>query len=207
MNVQIGMNLKNSKEAILNQALGIFSRLGFHKTTMADIASASNRGRRTIYTYFKSKEEVYEAVVERELDKVLDVIRLKLEEVEFADSKLEVYLETRLKSIIELTKFHEALRIAYSYNYKHVESIRQKLDIEGNTILKSILELGVQQNILIADDVDIVVETLSIIIRGIEFILIKEDKEQLTDLHIQSMQALILNGLTKKYPLNNKSCI
>ncbi len=195
--MQIGMNLKNSKETILNQALGIFSRLGFHKTTMADIANASNRGRRTIYTYFKSKEEVYEAVVERELDKVLEVIRLKLKEVQSADKKLEVYIETRLKATIELTKYHEALRVAYFNNYKLVESIRCKLDIEEGVIIKSILTEGVQQDNLIVDDVDVVAENLSVIIRGIEFILIKEDNEHLTDLHVKSLQNIILNGLTR----------
>lgn len=191
------MNLKNSKETILNQALGIFSRLGFHKTTMADIASASNRGRRTIYTYFKSKEEVYEAVVERELDKVLEVIQEELNDVEFADNKLEVYLKTRLKSIVDLTKYHEALHIAYLNNYKLVENIRSKLDVEEMKILNTILELGVRQEKFVCDNIEVTAENLSVIIRGVEFILVKENKEQLTEMHIDSMQKMILNGLTK----------
>ena len=35
---------------------------------MNDIAVASKKGRRTLYTYFKSKEDIYMAVVESELE-------------------------------------------------------------------------------------------------------------------------------------------
>lgn len=38
---------------------------------MNDIAIAAEKGRRTIYTYFKNKRDIYNAVVETESDKVL----------------------------------------------------------------------------------------------------------------------------------------
>lgn len=193
--MQVRMSVRNSKETILNQALAIFSRLGFHKTTMADIANASNRGRRTIYTYFKSKEEVFEAVVEREIDKVLILIHQKLKQSVAADEKLLIYFQTRLKSIIELTRYHEALRIAYQNNYQLVERIREKLDKEEKVILKKVIEEGIQQGQFVSDDIKIVVDNLSVMIRGIEFILINEDNEQLSDVQIQSMRDLVLNGL------------
>jgi len=196
--VQVGMKLKNSKEAILNQALAIFSRLGFNKTTMADIANASNRGRRTIYTYFNSKEEVFDAVVERELDKVLETINQKLKNVESADKKLAIYIETRLNAIIELTNYHEALHIAYLQNYKRVEYMRRKLDKAEGIILQEILELGKQQNKFQIEELNIVLKNLSVLIRGVEFILIKEKKEILTDNHVNNIQQLIINGIIKK---------
>lgn len=191
------MNLKNSKETILNQALSIFSRLGFNKTTMADIANASNRGRRTIYTYFKSKEEVFDAVVERELDKVLEIISQKMSEVNKADEKLLIYVKTRLTSIIKLTKYHEALHIAYMQNYKRVEYMRRKLDEQEYYTLKDILTKGIEQDIFDISDIEVVIDNMSILIRGIEFILIKEDREKLSDEQLENMQQILLNGLTK----------
>ena len=38
---------------------------------MNDIATASDKGRRTIYTYFKSKREIFNAVIESETDDLL----------------------------------------------------------------------------------------------------------------------------------------
>ena len=46
----------------------IFAKNGVDDTTMNDIAVASKKGRRTLYTYFKSKEDIYIAVVESELE-------------------------------------------------------------------------------------------------------------------------------------------
>ena len=39
---------------------------------MNDIASASEKGRRTIYTYFRSKRDIYNAVVKTESDKIIE---------------------------------------------------------------------------------------------------------------------------------------
>lgn len=195
--VQIRMKLKNSKEAILNQALTIFSRLGFTKTTMADIANASNRGRRTIYTYFKSKEEVFDAVVERELDKVLEVINYKLKDTDQADEMLAMYFDARLNAIIELTKYHKALHIAYLQNYTQVERMRRKLDKAEGEILRKILLLGREQDKFQIDDIEITYKNLSVLIRGVEFVLIKENKEELTEAQIKNIQQLILKGIIK----------
>lgn len=191
------MNIKNSKETILNQALTIFGRLGFHKTTMADIANASKRGRRTIYTYFKNKEEVYEAVVAREIDKVLEEIQTKIESKEKATEKLSVYIESRLFAIIELTKHYDALRIAYVNNYQWVEKIRARLDEQEKEIIHNILQLGVSNDDLSIDDINAKTINLAYIIQGIEFILIKENDETITKNQIKDVQHTILNGLIK----------
>ena len=49
--------------------------MGVENTTMNDIALASKKGRRTLYTYFKSKEDIYLAVVESELDILSDMMK------------------------------------------------------------------------------------------------------------------------------------
>ena len=53
---------------IVGVARKIFTRYGFRKTTMEEIAAASRKGKSSIYYYFKSKEEIFRAVVEREAE-------------------------------------------------------------------------------------------------------------------------------------------
>ncbi len=67
------------KEEIRNHIVGvarkIFTRNGFKKTTMEEIAEVSQKGKSSIYYYFASKEEIFRAVVEneaRELKERLD---------------------------------------------------------------------------------------------------------------------------------------
>lgn len=189
------MNVKNSKETILNQALTIFGRLGFHKTTMADIASASKRGRRTIYMYFKNKEEVYEAVVEREINRVIDDIQEKLEHIPDPETKFAKYVELRIRSIIKLTKDFGALRQAFLNNYKWVEKIRQTLDVRELNMLVRLLDEANAKNLFSIENTDLSAKNIMMLLKGIEFILIKENNDDLTTKHIHNLQNILLNGL------------
>ncbi|MDA3891630.1 MAG: TetR/AcrR family transcriptional regulator [Salinivirgaceae bacterium] len=192
------MNLKNSKEAILNQALSIFGRLGFHKTTMADIAEASKRGRRTIYTYFKNKEEVYEAVVEREIERVIENLKKEIQSTDSVKEKFNNYINSRLRAIIALTKNYAALRTAFLNNYKWVEKIRLTLDQEEKIILNQLLELGANKQVFTIKDKASIVKSIMLMIKGIEYVLIKENNEEITKLQVSTLQHLLQNGLLKR---------
>lgn len=192
------MNLKNSKEAILNQALTIFGKLGFHKTTMADIAEASKRGRRTIYTYFKNKEEVYEAVVEREIERIIEDLKLALHATESIEEKFKIYLNSRIRAIISLTKDYDALRVAFLNNYKWVEKIRQTLDREEKIILTQLIQLGKNELIVNSSDVNTTVKNIMLMVKGIEYMLIKENNDDSTTLQIANVQQLLLKGILNR---------
>ena len=54
------------QQQILDAAAAVIIRLGYDKTTMSDIAEAAGASRRTVYLYFKGKEELFEALMVRE---------------------------------------------------------------------------------------------------------------------------------------------
>src|SRR6185295_3360606 len=54
------------QQQILDAAAAVIIRLGYNKTTMSDIAEEAGASRRTVYLYFKSKEELFEALLYRE---------------------------------------------------------------------------------------------------------------------------------------------
>ena len=189
------MKLKSSKETILTHALTIFGRLGFHKTTMADIANASKKGRRTIYMYFKNKEEVYEAVVEREIERVIELMQKENQQQLTAIDQLSGYLGLRLRSVVKLTQYYDALKIAYLKNYKWVEKIRTKLDAEDKTIITQIIQKGCLNGEFKIEQIDVTVRNILFLIQGIEFMLIKESSEPVTDQQIENLQTLVTNGL------------
>lgn len=65
----------NTREKFIEVAKQLFARKGVENTTMNDIASASDKGRRTIYTYFKSKTDILNAVVESESDRLINQLK------------------------------------------------------------------------------------------------------------------------------------
>ena len=57
------INKEEFRRKVIVSAGKIFSRYGFKKTTMDEIAKALKMGKSSIYYYFESKEEIFEAVV------------------------------------------------------------------------------------------------------------------------------------------------
>ena len=68
------MTVSKTKAKLVDVARQLFAKMGVENTTMNDIALASKKGRRPLYTYFKSKEDIYLAVVESELDILSDMM-------------------------------------------------------------------------------------------------------------------------------------
>jgi AcrR family transcriptional regulator len=54
------------QQQILDAAAAVIIRLGYDKTTVSDIAEEAGASRRTVYLYFKGKEELFEALLYRE---------------------------------------------------------------------------------------------------------------------------------------------
>lgn len=64
-----------TRETLIDVARKLFAKKGLENTTVADIADASDKGRRTVYTYFKNKEAIYDAVIEAESDNIVERLR------------------------------------------------------------------------------------------------------------------------------------
>ena len=57
------MSISKTRQKLVDVARQLFAKNGIANTTMNDIAVASGKGRRTLYTYFNRKEDVYSAVI------------------------------------------------------------------------------------------------------------------------------------------------
>ena len=64
------MSTVDTRELLIKVARKLFSKEGIGNITMNDIAKAANKSRRTVYTYFQSKEELLEASIEMEVKKI-----------------------------------------------------------------------------------------------------------------------------------------
>ena len=93
------MTVSKTREMLIDVARQLFARMGVDNTTMNDIALASKKGRRTLYTYFKSKNEIYLAVVESELNRLHKMLCDVAEKDLPADEKLMTFIYARLDAV------------------------------------------------------------------------------------------------------------
>jgi AcrR family transcriptional regulator len=69
--------LQDRRQHILMAAIEVFGRKGFDGANVADIAEAAEVGKGTVYLYFKSKDEIFRAILENYsfMPELLDVLK------------------------------------------------------------------------------------------------------------------------------------
>ncbi len=117
-----------TKQLLIDVARELFGESGKSRVTMNDIAEASNKGRRTLYTYFKSKEDVYKAVIENELNIILEALIANSKRNLSPYDKLKGHIVTHLDSVKKSVSRNGTLRADFFKDIYEVERIRRKID-------------------------------------------------------------------------------
>ncbi|HAW06579.1 MAG: TetR/AcrR family transcriptional regulator [Prevotella stercorea] len=162
------MSISKTRQKLIDIARQLFAKRGVANTTMNDIAVASGKGRRTLYTYFNSKEEVYSAVIESELERLSD----KLDEVAAMKMRpLDKVIEliyTHLSMIRETVVRNGNLRAEFFRNIWMVEKVRKKFDDYEIDLFCKVYQDGKADGEFDIDDVNLVADITHYCIKGLE---------------------------------------
>ena len=185
------MAIIKTRAMLIDVARQLFAKLGVENTTMNDIAVASHKGRRTLYTYFNNKNEVYKAVVESELDKMIEALQEVMNKDLPADEKLMLFFYTRLDAVKNVVARNGTLKADFFRDIWRVQNVRKSFDKKETEILKSILQEGISSGTLSMPDVDLTAEILHNALRGLELPYIRglfnpmdaENKKRYINIH------------------------
>ncbi len=186
---------------LIEVARQLFARMGVDNTTMNDIAQASQKGRRTLYTYFKSKNEIYLAVVESELNRLYKMLQDVAAKNLPADEKLVTFIYTRLDAIKALVFRNGTLRANFFRDIWRVEKVRKSFDIRETELIKGILDAGVREGIFAMPDTGITAVVLHHALKGLEVPYIRGIMGDNISQRIKrkdNVMNLIFNGITIK---------
>lgn len=200
------MAVSKTRAKLVDIARQLFARNGVNETTMNDIAVASQKGRRTLYTYFKSKEEIYMAVVESELEMLSEALEKVASEKIAPDLKILKMIETHLDTIKLIVRRNGTLRASFFRDIWRVERVRRKFNLNEINLFKQILIEGKEQGLFNVDNVDILANILHYCIKGIEVPYIRgKIGEDLEDQKGWEYVARIVYGaLGRQIPENEK---
>lgn len=162
------MTVQKTRAKLVDVARQLFAKKGVEDTTMNDIAVASRKGRRTLYTYFKSKEQIYMAVVESELEMLSDRLTEAAERAVSPDKKILELIMTHLDTIKMVVYRNGTLRASFFRDIWRVEAVRKHFDQNEIVLFRRILEEGKMQGYFDIDNVDITADILHYCIKGIE---------------------------------------
>lgn len=162
------MTVQKTRAKLVDVARQLFAKKGVEDTTMNDIAVASRKGRRTLYTYFKSKEQIYMAVVESELEMLSDRLKEAAGKTMSPDKKILELIMTHLDTIKMVVYRNGTLRASFFRDIWRVEAVRKHFDQNEIVLFRRILEEGKMQGYFDIDNVDITADILHYCIKGIE---------------------------------------
>lgn len=162
------MSITKTRQKLLEVARELFAHKGLEATTMNDIAAASGRGRRTLYTYFRNKEEIYYAVIEEELERLSE----KMDKVASMDvepeEKIFTLIYTHLSIIRDTVARNGTLRAEFFRNIWMVEKVRKAFDVEEHRILQKVLQEGVDKGRFRIENVGLMADIVYYSVKGLE---------------------------------------
>lgn len=162
------MIVLKTRAKLVDVARQLFAKKGVEATTMNDIAVASKKGRRTLYTYFKSKDQIYMAVVESELKMLSDTMDKVAKKPTVPDEKILELITTHLDIIKMAVYRNGTLRADFFRDIWRVEAMRKYFDNNEIKLFREVLREGKEQGLFDIDNVEITADILHYCIKGIE---------------------------------------
>jgi len=186
------------KNILLQVAQGIFARFGLFKTSVDEIAKTARMGKSSIYYYFKSKEDIFKAVLEKELKTLREKIITAIAEAKSPQEKLRIFIITRMKYTKELANIYGALKDEYLRHYAFIQKLRANYDHEEINTVNNILQEGMKGRVFFIKDLELTSFAIGTAIKGLEYDWAIRVGEKELEETIDGLLEVLFYGITKR---------
>ncbi|WP_051412198.1 TetR/AcrR family transcriptional regulator [Halonatronum saccharophilum] len=145
------MEDESKKVKIIDAALKLFSSKGYHKTKMIEIADEAGVAKGTLYWYFDSKKQLFQAILLNGISQLVNRMKEDILEEEGARDKLRKVIELSIRFFAEckqLSKMYQESTVAISQDFK--EKLFEIKEEEVRLILK-IIDEGKEEGVFRVD--------------------------------------------------------
>lgn len=201
------MRGERTRKKLIEVARQLFIKSGVESTTMNDIAVAAGKVRRTLYTHFKSKEDVYWAVVESEIMQLIDRLKSIVNQDLPPEEKLTHYIFHRLELIKEIVFRNGTLRTDFFRDVWSLEHAWKDIGQQEIALLRSILREGVDNGSFEVENISATAILIHYALRGFDAPYVRNHFQRMSPGREEIRSAaieLILNGVKAKGKVCNK---
>ncbi|RMG61165.1 MAG: TetR/AcrR family transcriptional regulator [Deltaproteobacteria bacterium] len=138
---------EEKRERILQAALRVFSRKGFYKSRVSEIAKEAGVADGTIYLYFKNKDDLLISIFEEKIDELIRILREKLEGVESPEEKMRIFIENHLFLLQRNRALAEMLQVELRQSNKFMKEYVPVKFLEYLDLLAEIIEEGKRKGV------------------------------------------------------------
>jgi AcrR family transcriptional regulator len=172
------MSLENTRDKILSVANNLFSKFGFHKTSMDEIAKIARKAKGSLYYHFASKEDLFREVVSKEITNLKNqlttvVVNNKLS----ASEKINSYFIISMEVLHNASNYHETIKADFFEHFDFIDDLRNELDAWEKENIKKIILQGIEtKEFVIEGDIDILLDVYIMVLKGLEIPFFIQDK-------------------------------
>jgi AcrR family transcriptional regulator len=200
-NSEIAEDMVNKEEfrrKVIVSAGRIFSHYGFKKTTMDEIAKVLKMGKSSIYYYFESKEDIFEAVLLNEANILRNELTTAIKSVESPIDKMKNYVFVRMKSFEKLSNYYNAIFDKNLDHFNFIEKIREKYDREELAILRLILYHGARKKVFNVLNSEFTAMAIQTTLKGLEVPLFWKKREVNIENRLNAILDVLFYGIVIK---------
>lgn len=141
------VNKEDKKVQIIDAALLVFSKVGFSKTKIQDIADQAGIGKGTVYEYFKSKNELFEMTIIRFIELLNTEIGKKIFLINDPSEKLRVFIKESFSAYKTHSHYMDIMFDYWSEGIRdnNKKSLMVKMYDEYTDYICSILDEGISK--------------------------------------------------------------
>lgn len=188
------------RQEVIEAARKLFQQYGLFKTTMEDIAKLLNKGKSTLYYYYKNKDEIFEAVINQEIQDVFREIRSATEQEITGEDKLRVYFTSAITSIQKRILLYRIIKGEIGENLKSIVTLKYRMDNNEVLFIKEILQVGIDRQEWISSierDLDLIAYAIVSALRSITLDLVVEERFPDWDKRIFALREVFIRGLKR----------
>jgi AcrR family transcriptional regulator len=157
-----------TRENIIVAASIAFSKFGYKKTTLDDIASFTNVSKTGIYYYFKNKEEVFNEVIKKEAEKLQGTLSDAIKQESRPVDKLFAYVNTRMLYMENISNYYSALKHDLLDHLTVINQNREEFDKIEIQILINILVEGNTKKDFFIENIEETAKLLMLTLKSLE---------------------------------------
>jgi len=187
------------REQLVQSARQVFVRFGYKKTALDDIAREARKGKSTIYYYFKSKDEIFKAVIDAEAEIRAKTIDDQISIIEDPQLKLKTYVYVRMLTLKKVGNYYEAIKNDLLDNLYFVNSFRNNhFDAEINLVKDLLLE-GIEKGVYTIQNSELTAKTIVTLLQGFEVpLILKNLSDEELQKSVDEMLNILFFGIVSK---------
>ncbi len=194
------MALEDTRDKILEVANKLFSRFGFHKTSMDEIAKIARKAKGSLYYHFASKEELFTEVVAKEIENLKANLSIIVNDKNIkAEQKIKQYLIKRMEVLNSASNYHETLKADFFEHFDFIDTLRSNLDDWEKAQIKKIIEQGIEENTFEKrnGNMDVLLDVFIMVLKGLEIPFFLQDKYDELNPYFDDLLQILIKGLGK----------